>query len=619
MGGARRRAGLAVGVMVGAVAWLVVLASPAGAAPACSQAQRSVTCGFGYTGGEQTLVVPAGVSDVAITAVGAPGGGSLGGASGTASATVTVTPGSTLYVEVGGAGTAVAGGFNGGGAPGTGASSGGAGGGGGASDVRTICMACANSLASRLVVAAGGGGSGAFGLPNGEIAAGGAADAGGQAGLTSTGNTSDKGGGGGGAASGSSGGALGAGGAADSGGTPGGPGTAGAFGLGGNGGGGTANTTGGGGGGGYQGGGGGGGGGASIGDQGGGGGGGGGSCYALAPTACRASSSFPGVTITYTLPDTTAPTVSIASPAANAVYSMGASVAASYACADETGGSGLARCQAPVPSGAAIDTSTPGAHAFTVTAVDNAGNATSQTVDYVVAAPAPPTISVLSPAPGHKYQPGQRVRARYTCQDGTNGPGIKSCVGTVRTGALINTQSLGKLKFTVTATSKDGQTTSKTITYRVVQPLVMSSPVYLVSIKGQQSSWTFTQLVSVSHTQPTCTRLGTPLCVTTPQSKHKQPKIIVRSPLTDDQTLRAWRQRVLKGTPNAQRTIVFESITPQGTGLKQGTKTTTWQLTKAWPSKISVGTRREGNKTVATITVTFTGATLTGPSTTSGP
>jgi Glycine rich protein/HYR domain len=148
-------------------------ASAAGAAPAalpanCSLSGPTVTCTFGYTGGEQTFTVPSGTTSVQVTAIGAAGGGDYanadpGGEGAQVTGTLTgLSGGQTLYVEVGQApdtattaeGTRPAA-FNGGGAPGYG---GAAGGGGGASDVRTISSADAGSLASRLIVAGGGGG-----------------------------------------------------------------------------------------------------------------------------------------------------------------------------------------------------------------------------------------------------------------------------------------------------------------------------------------------------------------------------------------------------------------------------------------------------------------------------
>lgn len=131
---------------------------------------------FGFTGEEQSFVVPAGVSSIAIEATGAPGArgqdfsfpgpGGVRGLGARARNVLAVNPGQVLYVNVGGPGPA--GGFNGG-APGGGGNvfQGGDGGhGGGATDLRTcatgapLCPGGGDTLGSRLVVAGGGGGGG---------------------------------------------------------------------------------------------------------------------------------------------------------------------------------------------------------------------------------------------------------------------------------------------------------------------------------------------------------------------------------------------------------------------------------------------------------------------------
>jgi hypothetical protein len=136
---------------------------------ACTSGSPGVTSTFTYTGSEQCYSVPAGTADVQIEATGAPGGEGRvparpGGDGATVWANVAVPVGtSTLYVEVGGAGsiedkTAT---FGGGGAT----TSGTGGSGGGASDVRT-CSAATCALGTsdtRLVVAGGGGGGGGAG------------------------------------------------------------------------------------------------------------------------------------------------------------------------------------------------------------------------------------------------------------------------------------------------------------------------------------------------------------------------------------------------------------------------------------------------------------------------
>ena len=290
---ARTGAGLAPGVAV-----LVLAAAPAQAA--------TETAAFASTGAEQTFVVPAGVTNVAVTLVGGTGGTgynlngllSPGGAGATATAELAVTPGETLFVEVGGDGALGIvgegdlvgseyglGGFNGGGNSGEmvdgGQNSGG--GGGGASDVQTCSISsvtagqpavCSNqnALASRLVVAAGGGGGGG---ESDDEAQGGPGGPAGSAGDEGENGVEDQGAGGGGP------GGLSSGGSAGAAGEPAlNPGVAGLLGIGGTGS--AAGGGGGGGGGGIYGGGGGGGGGGKVGTPaneyfGAGGGGGGGS------------------------------------------------------------------------------------------------------------------------------------------------------------------------------------------------------------------------------------------------------------------------------------------------------------------------------------------------------
>ncbi len=272
---------------------LIGFSAPAHAAnPAedCVLSGDTFSCALVYntTGGEQTLLVPDGVTSVDVEAVGGSGGGSAGGGRGAVvTGSVAVTPGSTYYVMVAGNGAGLAGGYNGGGTP-IGDSS--TGGGGGATDLRTV----SGSLASRVLVAGGGGGSDV------------GDSYGGNAGLVGSAGT---------AGSGATGGA-GQGGTQSVGGAGGSGATAGALGVGGNGG----NNFGGGGGGGLYGGGGGGGSNAGIGN-----GGGGGSSLAPAggSVAVNTAGAAPHLTVTYTSPvtdvDLQLGALSVASGVANPV------------------------------------------------------------------------------------------------------------------------------------------------------------------------------------------------------------------------------------------------------------------------------------------------------------
>jgi hypothetical protein len=169
------------------VAALSVLCALVAVLLARASAAHAATHAVSYTGGEQTFAVPAGVTSVEVTAVGGHGGSAAasGGAAAQVTGKLSVTPGETLYVEVGGdgqdgnpkGGGLASGGFNGG-APG-------GAGGGGASDVRSSPRSDGLTPDNRLIVAAGGGGSGQSGECQG--GAGGAAEQEGERGSCNNG------------------------------------------------------------------------------------------------------------------------------------------------------------------------------------------------------------------------------------------------------------------------------------------------------------------------------------------------------------------------------------------------------------------------------------------------
>ena len=148
--------------------WLKALALPAlllaGHVHAQSCAVGETPAAFSFTGGEQTLVVPAGVTSARVFLSGAQGGagrsgagtiggspnspGGTGGLGGRVSGTLAVTPGSTLSIFVGGqASQAVNGGGIGQGVDGIG---------GGGTDIRVG----GNAIGNRAAIAGGGGGGG---------------------------------------------------------------------------------------------------------------------------------------------------------------------------------------------------------------------------------------------------------------------------------------------------------------------------------------------------------------------------------------------------------------------------------------------------------------------------
>lgn len=173
------------------------------------------------------------------------------------------------------------------------------------------------------------------------------------------------------------------------------------------------------------------------------------------------------------------PTASITSLADGQTYALGQSVPVSFTCTEGSGGPGISGCYdsggAPGSGGAldevgtgALDTATPGAHQYSVTAISGDGQTNVATIRYTVISP--PSASISTPIAGATYTRSAQVDASYGCSEAPGGPGISSCTGTAANGAPIPTGVTGTHTFTVIATSKDGQQSTASVSYQVVLP-----------------------------------------------------------------------------------------------------------------------------------------------------
>lgn len=165
--------------------------------------------------------------------------------------------------------------------------------------------------------------------------------------------------------------------------------------------------------------------------------------------------------------DRTAPQVHAITPADGATFVQGEDVAAAFDCSD-AGGSGVAVCDGTVAAGDPIDTSTVGVKSFTVTAVDGAGNTTTEVRSYEVIDVTPPEIDLRNPAADTTFEHRAVDPADYSCTDEQGGSGLASCEGTVPSGDPVPTHELGDHDFTIEARDVAGNQASLTRSYTVV-------------------------------------------------------------------------------------------------------------------------------------------------------
>ena len=202
-------------------------------------------------------------------------------------------------------------------------------------------------------------------------------------------------------------------------------------------------------------------------------------------------------TVTITVNDNTPPVVTLTVPAPNAqgwytTKPVAVTVSAadplnvtSISCTVGVNGTSVIVMPALTGGGTTLASGTvnltaEGTHSVSCSATDGAGN----TGAAAGSSPMPatvridtqkPTLTITAPANNATLLLRASVNASFSCSDGTAPPasGMKSCTGTVATGAKINTATVGPKTFAVTATDVAGNTTTVTNAYTVVYAVTL--------------------------------------------------------------------------------------------------------------------------------------------------
>ena len=175
-----------------------------------------------------------------------------------------------------------------------------------------------------------------------------------------------------------------------------------------------------------------------------------------------------------------APVAGIAEPAEDQTYALGQAIPTRYACSDAAEAPGITTCaDSTGGSGTSgtLDTSTAGAHSYTVSATSGDGQITTRSIGYTVLGM--PAARITEPAADGVYTLDQVVATGFGCSAIDVETAVGSCVdsnGASARHGTLDTSTLGAHTYSVTATNGAGRTATSTVAYTVNTPPAGQAP-----------------------------------------------------------------------------------------------------------------------------------------------
>jgi 6-phosphogluconolactonase (cycloisomerase 2 family) len=197
-----------------------------------------------------------------------------------------------------------------------------------------------------------------------------------------------------------------------------------------------------------------------------------------------------------------APTATVAAPAPGASYTLGQTARSSFSCQESLFGPGISTCLdgAGAASGALLDTTTPGAHTYAVTATSLDGQTATTRVSYTVIGVTPtaivaPTITESNPS-GDPITGPVTAGDQLYCQDGSwtalpsstayqwirDGEAIPGATSAAYTVMPFDEGSV--VACVITATNVAGSTTAEPPAITVPVPVITGCPALSGTVVG---------------------------------------------------------------------------------------------------------------------------------------